>query len=139
MKSLLIITIIILSYLTSCNRTSGNVPDKSKSQATPHFVIALFDTGTNGRPALRMDFIYRTIKDTVKYVSVDQSTQKKQLVKDTNYFISIKAVVLDNSGNKIKSINGADSIRADWFNVDKRRILIDGGRIDSVLLKYKQP
>lgn len=139
MRLTLIIIIVITSYLTACNNTSGHMTPKPKAPSTPHFVVALYDTGAHGKAGYRLDFIYRIIKDTVKFIYVDESTQKKKLSKDTTYYIMYPTSVLDSIGKKAQKKSGGDSLRNDWVQIDNRRILLDGGRIDSVISKYKQP
>lgn len=135
-----VLIILIISYsLISCNNSSGNskaMPDNSSGK--PFYVIALVDTGTRGKTELRLDFVYRIIKDSLKYISVDEATQKKRLLKDTSYYVLFTAPILDSLGKKIQRIAGGDSLRSDYVQIPNHRILIDGGRIDSAMAKYKQ-
>lgn len=135
-----LLIILIISYsLISCNNSSGSskaMPDNSSGK--PFYVIALVDTGTRGKAELRLDFVYRVIKDSLKYISVDESTQKRKLLKDTSYYVLFTAPILDSAGKKIQTISGGDSLKTNYILIPSHRILIDGGRIDSAMAKYKQ-
>lgn len=117
MKILLIISIAIIVY--SCSNSAAT-KTKVTHDSKPMLVIALYDTGM-GKPFFVIGNIYRSIHDTLKFVSVDESTQKKALVSDTSYFVPVK-----------------DSTRIVWLKIDNHRIVVDGGRIDSAIMRYKQ-
>lgn len=141
MKRLLItllISTIGLSIVLSCSNSSAHGTGfLDSSLHKPHLVMALFDTGTQGKPKFKLDVIYRVVKDTLKFIPVDETTFKKKLLKDTSYFFLYTGSFEDKTGRKVKSRSGGDSLRTWWTGIDKHRIVIDGGKIDSAIRKYR--
>lgn len=82
MKKLLLPIIAI--FLFSCGNKSSNSTTESKPDTIR--TVALFQTN-NGE--LRLDYVFKIIKDSVKFSQVNEDTQKKTLTKDTTYFVPI--------------------------------------------------
>lgn len=129
----IILTIAVLLtayYLTQCRQAS--------SVAREIMVAAIIDTGTRGKPAFRLDGVLRVIKDTVKFIQIDEGTQKKKFSHDTTYFLLVKMPFKDSVGNQVKTKVGADSVRATWLNIFKRRVVKDFGTFQTEVNNYKQ-
>lgn len=132
------ISIVTISLLAACNNGSGSGLSHIDSTLNKRqLVLALLDTGAAGKPNFKIDVVYRLIKDSVKLIEVDESIFKKMASKDTSYYFLYTGPVQDKDGNKLKSIAGKDSIRSWWVGIDKHRIVLDGGNIDSAIAKYK--
>lgn len=127
MKQLLIIAIAsLIAY--GCSQSNGTKTELTKD-SKPRMVMALYDTGVSA-PVYQMAGIFRIVKDSIKFVKMDESTFKKQLTVDTSYYIPVKKVFKDKAGK--------DSAGASWVQILNHRILVDAGPIDSVIAKYKQ-
>lgn len=131
-------SIVTIAILISCDKGSAGLPHVDSATKKMELVLALVDTGKKGNPLFKIDVVSRLIKDTLKLVEVDNSTFKKKSSKDTSYYVLYTGPVQDPQGKKLKTAAGIDSIRTWLIGIDKHRVVLDGGNIESAIAKYKQ-
>lgn len=133
MKIILFILIVVVCSCDHPGEKKVTIIDRKS-----YTVMAVYDTGRVGRPVFILGFLQRVIIDTLKYYKIDDNTLKKKSTKDTSYFIFMSLPIRDSVGNIIKGVSGKDSANEGWVNVYNKRIVMDGGKVDSAIKNYKQ-
>lgn len=94
-KLIIIFSIFLLSCGNKASKTSLKLPDTTKTVA-----LYILPDNTGG---LRLDYVFRIIKDSIKYSQVDEQTQKRMKTIDTTYYVPVffnLLDTLDKTGNK---------------------------------------
>lgn len=129
MKKLLIpITI----FLTSC----GAVTDKEYklSKRDTSVVACLY---VYNQKDLKVDLVYRLIKDTIGFTKIDEETLKRLPHRDTTYYAPVPDTLRDANGQPVKDSLGNYMWTSVYLLLPKKFFLRDLGSVNKLIDSLK--
>ncbi len=121
MKKVLIASLLI-GAIFSCDSKSKNKNLQRLPTDTVR-TVALYINPQNGM--LSVDYVFKLIKDTLKFESVDSNTAKKVWSRDSLYYVPNYIPKLDSLKKPIRDSAGNIQYKVDWTPVSSVNIVQD--------------